>query len=112
MSEAQTITIHWTGQSGRAYTHYIHTISTTFKDAPGNYVFARESSPGRWTPVYIGQTKSLSDRLSNHEKEECARRRGATHVHAHVNSSGEAARLAEERDLISKWQPPCNDLLK
>jgi predicted GIY-YIG superfamily endonuclease len=105
-------TIEWPGQSGKSYTHYIHPIETTFKDAPGNYVFAREASPGRWTPLYIGQTKSLNDRLSNHEKEDCARRRGATHIHAHVNTGGESARLTEEKDLIGKWKPPCNELLK
>jgi excinuclease UvrABC nuclease subunit len=105
-------TIDWTGQSGVPYTHTIYPIDTTFNDAPGNYVFAKEGSPGRWTPLYIGQTKSLKDRLSNHEKEDCARKRGATHIHVHGNSGGEVARLAEEKDLIGRWKPPCNELLK
>jgi excinuclease UvrABC nuclease subunit len=110
MSETQTI--DWIGQSGSTYTHHIYPIDTNFKDAPGNYVFAKESSPRHWTPLYIGQTKNLGDRLSHHEKENRSRREGATHIHAHVNSGGEAARLVEEKDLISKWKPPCNDLLK
>lgn len=105
-------TINWTGQSGKTYTHHIHPIDTTFKEAPGNYLYAKESSPGRWSPLYIGQTKNLSDRLSNHEKENCARRQGATHIHAHINSNGEAARLVEEKDLIDKWSPHCNVQLK
>lgn len=106
MSDPQTII--WTGQSGKTYTYFIHPIDTTFKEAPGNYIFAKESSPGRWTPVYIGQTKDLSDRLRDHEKEGCARRHGATHVHAHVNIAGESARLAEERDLLGRWKTACN----
>lgn len=105
-------TINWTGLSGKTYTHHIYPIDTTFKEASGNYLYAKEVSPGHWTPLYIGQTKNLSDRLSNHEKEDCARRRGATHIHAHVNQDGEQARLAEEADLIGKWKPPCNEQLK
>jgi hypothetical protein len=43
------------------------------------------------------------------EKEEEAIRLGATHVHAHTSSAAEDERLDEERDLIVKWVPPCNE---
>ena len=85
-------------------------MGTDFKDSPGNYVFAKEVSPGQWSPVYIGQTNSLKTRLGNHEKEACAKRNGATHIHAHT-SGGEEARLKEEKDLITRWKPTCNDQL-
>lgn len=103
--------IKWPGQSGREYVYWIYPIGTSFKELPGNYVFARESRPGYWVPVYMGQTENLNQRLENHEKEACARRNGATHIHAHTNSAGEASRRAEERDLVTRWKPVCNEQL-
>lgn len=100
--------IYWEGKSGKTYGYWIHPIGTAFKDEPGNYVFAKETQPRRWRPLYIGQTSSLRDRLADHEKEACAKRNGATHIHAHVNTAGEDARRVEESDLIQKWSPVCN----
>lgn len=102
-------TINWPGLSGKEYKHWIYPIGTSFQEVPGNYVFAKETKPGHWAPCYIGQTENLSQRLDNHEKEACAKRRGATHIHTHINSAGEAARRAEEKDLIVRWTPPCNE---
>ena len=76
-------TIMWPGASGKEYKYWIYAIGTSFKDSPGNYIFAKETSIGRWTPIYIGETDSLQDRLSNHEKLPCVERHGGTHVHAH-----------------------------
>lgn len=102
--------IYWEGVSGRKYGYWMHEIGTSFKEAPGNYIYAKEVSPGRWKAVYIGQTSSLSDRLGNHEKEACATRNGATHIHAHTNSSSEDTRTSEEVDLIKRWSPVCNEV--
>ncbi|HXG28617.1 MAG TPA: hypothetical protein VNJ47_07205 [Nevskiales bacterium] len=106
--------IYWEGASGQKYGYWIHGFNTAWKEASGNYIYAKETSPGsgRWVPIYIGQTKNLADRLADHEKEACARRNGATHIHAHVSSSDEAARKREEADLIAKWKPVCNEQLK
>ena len=100
-------TIRWEGASGRGYRYWIYPIHTTFKAQPGNYIFAVQTQPGRWAPAYIGETSSLRERLESHEKEECARRHGATHIHAHI-SNGQQARRAEEADLIARWEPGCN----
>lgn len=108
MSDTQTI--NWPGQSGKEYTYWIYPAGASFKDAPGNYIYAKQTKPGYWSPLYIGQTNSLATRLSNHEKETCAKRNGATHIHAHT-SGGEPERLAEEKDLIVRWKPPCNEQL-
>jgi len=100
--------IYWTGKSGHKYGYWIHPIGTEFKKVPGNYIFAKETRPSRWRPLYIGQTKNLDERLETHEMEECAERNGATHIHAHTSSSDEDVRRAEEADLITKWKPICN----
>ena len=101
--------ISWEGASGKTYNYWIHPIGADFKDEPGNYIYAKETKPQHWRPVYIGQTSSLADRLADHEKEACATRNGATHIRAHTTSGGQLRRRAEEDDLIEKWKPVCND---
>ena len=105
----ETPTIYWAGQSGEEYKYWICRIGTSFKEEPGNYIFAKETVSRNWSPCYIGETENLNQRLGDHEKEECARRHGATHIHAHLNSGGEDVRRKEEKDLIMKWKPPCNE---
>jgi len=101
-------TIQWSGKSGKKYKYWIYKIGASFKNEPGNYAFAKETSPNKWRPVYFGQAKNLNERLENHEKEDCAIRNGATHIHAHLNNNKEN-RLSEESDLIAKWHPACNN---
>ena len=96
----------WYGASGEGYRYDIYWIGTEWNDVAGNYIYAGKPSSD-WVAAYIGQTNSFKNRLPNHEEEACAKRNGATHIHARTNSS-EAARLAEEADLIRKHQPPCN----
>jgi hypothetical protein len=105
---ANTQTVTWQGASGTRYTYYAYPIGTTFLPGPGNYCFAKVGADGRWAALYFGQTGDLSDRFESHHKADCARRRGATHIHAHVNDGGEASRLREEADLIAAYKPPCN----
>ena len=99
--------INWPGKSGKQYKYWIHPIDTEFEDKPGNYLYAKDTPNGR-VPLYIGQTSSLEDRLADHEKEPCAKKNGATHVHAHTEHGGEAIRRLEEEDLVQKWDPVCN----
>jgi hypothetical protein len=101
-------TIIWAGASGERYVYWISPIDSSFKDEAANYIFAKETTPGRWTPIYIGETENLRERLSNHEKMWCIRRHGGTHVHAHVTAGGQSVRRKEEADLVAKWDPPCN----
>lgn len=109
MATTTTRTIEWSGRSGRSYTYYIYPIGTPLKKVPGNYVFARETKPRRWTPIYVGETGDLSERFDNHHKMTCIKAKGATHIHAHASSAVAQERRSEERDIIGKWSPPCND---
>lgn len=105
-------TITWKGKSGTEYKYWINEIGNKKKDEPGNYIFIKETSKGRFKPIYIGDTDSLDDRLSNpesHHKRPCTKREGATHVCTHTNSRGQKARQNEEKDLIGAYDPPCND---
>jgi hypothetical protein len=101
-------TIQWTGKSGKAYTYWIYLIGANLKAEAGNYIFARETKPNTYMPIYIGQTENLSERFDNHHKKDCIKDQGATHIHAHLNANKQS-RLDEESDLIAKWMPACND---
>ena len=101
-------TIIWVGASGKQYEYWISSMGMAFVDEPGNYIFVKETSPNNWIPIYIGQTESLKNRLTDYEKVPCVMRYGATNIHAHTTSGGEQARKEEETDLLAKWDPPCN----
>ena len=109
MGNAPSVT--WPGKSGQKYEYSVYPLGTSFKEIPGNYIYAKKTQAGLWSPCYIGQTDNLSERLGNHEKEPCAKRQGATHIHVHGNGNGERTRKAEEADLIVNYKPPCNDQL-
>jgi len=101
-------TIMWPGASGKEYKYWIYPIGTTFKESPGNYIFTKETSPDRYSPIYIGEAENLEDRFANHEKMPCVKRNGGTHIHTHISSSDMTVRRAEESDLLGKWVSPCN----
>jgi excinuclease UvrABC nuclease subunit len=106
MSEATKI--NWTGKSGTKYQFWIHPRGKKFREpCPGIYIHAKETKPHTWTPVYIGQTENINVRLTNHEQEECVNRNNATHIHVRIVTD-ETSRLAIEKDLIERWEPPCN----
>jgi len=101
--------INWTGQSGKEYSYEIYPLETSFRALPGNYIYAGQAEDGSWVPVYIAQTRDLHQRLEGHVRMEDAIAKGATHLHAHYCSVGQAARCTEEHDLILRWQPVCNE---
>ena len=101
--------ISWPGQSGKEYQYEILAIDTAFKALPGNFIYAKQSEDGNWIPIYIAQTRDLHQRLEGHISMNDAIANGATHIHVHYCTTGQAARCTEERDLIDCWKPVCND---
>ena len=102
--------INWVGASGTKYLYWIRPIGTTFNNAePGNYVFAKETPPGTYTPIYVGETGDLSERFDNHHKMPCIKLNGATHITVHKGDTSVDVRRAEEQDLKDKYNPVCND---
>jgi hypothetical protein len=110
MISTATRTIHWAGKSGKQYKYWVFDLplKVSLKSEPGNYCFARETEPGRFMPIYFGETEDLSSRFNAHHKMACIMKQGVTHLHAHTSSSGASVRRLEEADLISHWTPPCN----
>jgi len=101
--------IDFPGKSGNFYRYWFlaNRDAKSIKTVAGNYMFIKQSGNG-WVPVYIGQAQNLSERISTHERWKDAVARGATNAVAHTTEGREAARLAEERDLIEYWKPSCN----
>ena len=93
----------WTGESGTPYTYHIHPLPTTFNaNQGGKYIYSRKNDQGKWVPIYIGEG-DLADRVSDeHHQAACIKRKGATHVHVHLNPDGED-RTAEEADLLAHY---------
>lgn len=101
--------VKWPGQSGKEYQYEVYSLDATFRPLPGLYIYAGQTEDGSWSPIYIAQTRDLHQRLEGHVRMEDAVANGATHLHAHYCSVGQAARCTEEHDLILRWRPVCND---
>lgn len=101
--------VNWPGQSGKDYPYTVYPIDAPFQMTPGNFIYARQAEDGSWVPIYIAQTRNLGQRLEGHFTVEDASQNGATHIHAHYDTSGQAARCNEERDLMQRWKPACNE---
>jgi predicted GIY-YIG superfamily endonuclease len=84
-------------------------IGTALVRKPGNYIFAKLNSAGKWVPVYIGETGDLSERFDHHHAAACFNRNGASHIHAHISSNDRSTRLAEETDLRQNYTTACNN---
>jgi len=103
------VLFNWPGQSGKEYQYEVFPLDAGFQPLAGNYIYARQTEDGGWVPVYIAQTRDLHQRLEGHVRMEDAIQNGATHLHAHYCAVGQAGRCSEERDLILRWQPVCNE---
>ncbi len=104
----KSLQIYWKDKSGTSHRFWIYPRGTKFNEpCPGIYIYARETSPHQWIPIYIGQTQNVNVRLANHEQQECVDRNGATHIHVSIITD-ERSRLAIEKDLIQQWKPVGN----
>ena len=104
----KSLPIYWKDKSGTSHRFWIYPRGTKFNEpCPGIYIYARETSPHKWIPIYIGQTENVNVRLTNHEQRECVDQSGATHIHVSIITD-EKSRLTIEKDLIEQWKPVCN----
>ncbi len=104
----KSLLIYWKDKSGTSHRFWIYPPGTKFNEpCPGIYIYARETSPHKWTPIYIGKAENVNTALTNHEQQKCVDLNGATHVHVRIVTK-EKSRVAIEKDLIEKWKPVCN----
>lgn len=101
-------TVKFKGTSGKEYTYYVHPKDTSFVDKPGNYCFGKRNGQSI-VPLYFGETESLKARPNgNHERADCAAAQGWNVTCAHTSSDSKTVRCAEETDLRTAYDPPCN----
>jgi len=96
------------GGSGTEYKYWIHRLPQSFKAFAGNYIFAKETKPGKYTPIYIGEAEDLSVCFDDHHAMSRIEKAGATHILAHTTTLGFLTRRDEQIDLIDKYDPACN----
>jgi hypothetical protein len=89
----------WPGKSGIIYEYIVFPFPFQ-TDVDGNYIFCKLQKD-KWIPIYIGQG-NLSERTSDPDHMKCAKKKGATHIHAH-NNPKESNRLKEEQDLLANY---------
>lgn len=68
---------------GETLDFIIYDLNATWNDVAGLYIFSFFIQNG-WYALYVGQTDSFRNRISNHERLDEAIRRGATHIHSLV----------------------------
>ena len=78
---------------------------------PGLYVFAKLTMDWTgnrtWSPLYVGQAEAFATRLLGHERWAEAENLGANQIHLLVENNW-FSRMAIEKILIEKLQPPLN----
>ena len=102
--------ISFTGVSGSTYDFNAYPLDETFKAIGAVYFITRRYQSGdshKHDRIYIGQTGDLSERFDNHHDADCFADNGANCVCVHADNNKQS-RLKKERDLIDKYQPPCN----
>lgn len=111
MSNGEAPQMALTGVSGRNYTFHVFGGDVQFKPGAGVYAITRAEPNAngghKHQILYVGQTGDLSERFDQHHKAESCRRHGANRICAML-ASDEQTRLAIERDLVAKYNPPCN----
>ena len=113
MAKLGTLTL--TGESGQTYGFDVYSSSVTFNDniACVYYISKRtikKDGAGDHTAIYVGETKDIKNRLSNHHKQSCFDQHIYNAVSIHKEKS-EDRRTSIETDLIKAISPPCNDWL-
>lgn len=100
------------GASGNQYVFQVYPIDTQFLNLGGVYIFTKQSVDHQgkisFQPLYIGQTNSLTQRLTpNHEAWNTALRSGFDTLCVYIDIN-ESSRMSSERDLINNYNPPYN----
>jgi len=105
-------TINWPSFSGTHYPFELWPIGTAFRDLSGVYIFCKLAPNGNWDAVYIGETQSfqnrLTDGLAQHHQWMSIIACGASHICVMQVPGGLALREGIETDLRRHLKTPCN----
>lgn len=101
--------------SGNQYIFQVYPIGTEFKDIGGVYIFTRREIHSQDSVthniLYIGHSISFPRRLMMHQRLNAVLRNGGNCVCVY-SEPNDMDRKRIESDLISKYLPPLNRILK
>ncbi len=102
-----------TGNSGKKYEFKIHDINVKWKDnISAIYIVTKryKKDNGEYTHerIYIGRTKDLKERHSNHHQQNCFYRHNANHICIYQEKN-EQKLIDIETDLIQGNTTKCNE---
>lgn len=93
------------------YAFEVFTTDTIFDSVGAVYIFSKRDDAqdglGTHTFLYIGQTHSLEERITEHDKWQCANNNGVNCICIHQDNDADS-RLRKEVDLLSVNWTPCN----
>lgn len=73
-------------------------------------VLGRNADAERWNVVDFGEAGDVQDRVSNHDRSDCWKRRGyRMPLNAAAYYCDERARMRIEQELRAQFKPPCGD---
>lgn len=100
------------GQSGEVYRFKVYPLGTRLRKRGGLYVITsrfRNAGGGyRHVPLYVGQSKDLSQPFEQHPSAEKTPHHGGNCICIQLDAS-EESRLAKQQDLVATFHPLCND---
>ena len=110
----KTTEVTFQGRVG-TYKFEVYPLDTSFNATGAIYIFAKyapdQYGTGTYTPLYIGQTISLRNRILEHRhhgKWICVENYGVNCICVHRDTDARS-RMEKEADLLVANEPPCNE---
>lgn len=104
-------TITFKGVSGTGYQCKAYDWGTQFNAVAAVYVvtyrYISDDHKTKYRVIYVGETGDLSERFENHHKADCFAEHNANTICIYRENDDDE-RLVIEKDLIAKYDPPCN----
>ena len=84
--------------------------TSSLKNQSGVYaILGRNSQSERWAVVDIGESGTVRERVENHDRTSCWKRRGYNQLAAAAYYCPKAQRMRIEQELRAEFNPPCGD---
>ena len=112
MGRIEGVELNIEGASNTRYKFDVYTLDTEFQNIGAVYVFTKRTTKVDGTAshayIYFGETGTLGDRISTHEKWPCVRENDGNCICVHLDND-ERTRRDKETDLLRAHDTPCND---
>lgn len=86
-----------------------HLQTTGIHAKSGVYVILGKSGGTTWSVVDVGESQSVRERVDNHDRAQCWKRRGHHELAAAVLYVPEQQRMQIESELRVQYDPPCGE---